>query len=191
MSAASKRALRAELRARFAGLRPDVLGAAAQRASRHLVGTRVWGHASRVGLYAATDDELPTDPLRAAAIRDGKALLWPRVATDGRLELVACAVDALRPGAYGIPAPPPGIPPAPSGPDLLIVVPGRAFDRSGARLGRGGGHYDRLLAEAGAATAVGWCIDWQRRGALPVESHDRRVALVVTERGVFHAPAPG
>lgn len=67
----------------------------------------------------------------------------------------------------------------------LLLVPGLAFDRTGRRLGRGGGYYDRLLAERRAdCLAVG--VTWLERvlDEVPIESHDRRVDMLATEAGV-------
>ena len=76
-----------------------------------------------------------------------------------------------------------------------VLVPARAFDRSGARLGRGGGHYDRLFAAHSAppgaapprASPVRIGIAYARQviDHLPVESHDMRVTAVATEEGVL------
>ncbi len=73
-------------------------------------------------------------------------------------------------------------------PDDLLLLPGVAFTRSGARLGRGGGHYDRLLRAIPAA-AFGLAFELQIESALPLEPHDQRVRAVVTERGIWRAPA--
>jgi 5-formyltetrahydrofolate cyclo-ligase len=52
-------------------------------------------------------------------------------------------------------------------------VPGLAFDNRGFRLGRGAGHYDRLLPSL-RSDAVCWalCLSCQVVEALPVEPHD-------------------
>lgn len=66
----------------------------------------------------------------------------------------------------------------------LILVPGLAFGlRDGARLGRGGGYYDRLLARKQTAQArrVGVAFHIQLLPDLPCEAHDIRVPEVVTE----------
>jgi 5-formyltetrahydrofolate cyclo-ligase len=69
-------------------------------------------------------------------------------------------------------------------PDRLdaAIVPGVAFDRQGHRLGYGGGHFDRLLAQLNAdAVVVGVCFAVGLAEQLPTEEHDRGVDLVVTE----------
>jgi 5-formyltetrahydrofolate cyclo-ligase len=64
----------------------------------------------------------------------------------------------------------------------LVLVPGVAFTERGDRLGRGGGWYDRLIPQLrpGCAT-VGVAFDIQVLPELPVEPHDARVSVVVTE----------
>ena len=67
----------------------------------------------------------------------------------------------------------------------LILVPGLAFTRQGARLGRGGGFYDRFLAELPAQTVrMGICFDLQLAKDLPMEAHDQRLDAVITESGL-------
>ena len=62
----------------------------------------------------------------------------------------------------------------------LIAVPGVGFDRSGNRLGRGGGYYDRML-EPFSGSAVGICFDFQVLDKIPIDIHDRPVSFIVTE----------
>ena len=67
----------------------------------------------------------------------------------------------------------------------LALVPGRAFTADGGRLGRGGGHYDRLLAALPAdCLFVGVGFELQVLGGLPAADHDIPMHLVVTESGV-------
>lgn len=68
----------------------------------------------------------------------------------------------------------------------LVVVPGVAFTERGDRLGRGGGWYDRLLPQLRDDCAtVGVAFDVQVLPELPVEPHDARVDVVVTETQVL------
>ena len=60
----------------------------------------------------------------------------------------------------------------------LILVPGVAFDKSGNRLGRGKGYYDKVLRETGACK-VGVCFDFQLVERVPVEPHDVKMDRVV------------
>ena len=64
-----------------------------------------------------------------------------------------------------------------------MLVPAIALDRHGARLGYGGGFYDRFLAVS-AAVPVGVVFEALLLPRLPREAHDRLVAHIVTERGV-------
>jgi 5-formyltetrahydrofolate cyclo-ligase len=64
----------------------------------------------------------------------------------------------------------------------LLVIPGLAFDERGARLGYGGGYYDRTLAGAGPAIMIAFACQQVER--VPEEPHDRRVTAVVTEDGI-------
>ncbi len=81
----------------------------------------------------------------------------------------------------------------PRGSDILapnvILIPLLAFDSRGYRLGYGGGYYDRTLAalaERGHATvSVGIAFAVQEIETVPHESWDRRLDLVLTERGAL------
>jgi len=67
----------------------------------------------------------------------------------------------------------------------LVIVPAVAVDRTGIRLGRGGGSYDRALARVPDGTLVVAALYHDELvAALPFEDHDRRVHAVVTPAGV-------
>ena len=88
--------------------------------------------------------------------------------------------------AAGVRAPGPEAPEA--APDL-VVTPLLAFDRSGARLGQGGGYYDRTLQALrarGPVFALGLAYAGQESAdLLPAEPHDQRLDAVLTEAGVI------
>jgi 5-formyltetrahydrofolate cyclo-ligase len=66
----------------------------------------------------------------------------------------------------------------------VVILPGVAFSRSGARLGQGGGWYDRFLAQIRPdCVVVGVAFAEQIVDDLPVEDHDVAVHHVVTQEG--------
>lgn len=71
----------------------------------------------------------------------------------------------------------------------VILVPALAFDRSGARLGRGGGHYDRVLAARRPGShAIGVSTRARLIDRVPMEAHDQSVDWLATEDGVSLCP---
>jgi 5-formyltetrahydrofolate cyclo-ligase len=73
---------------------------------------------------------------------------------------------------------------------VVAIVPGVGFDEQGVRLGRGGGFYDRALAELrsrGPVCAIGLGFDCQIVTALPADSWDQPVDLVVSESRVVES----
>lgn len=69
----------------------------------------------------------------------------------------------------------------------FILVPGLAFDRSGFRLGRGAGMYDRTLATLNSdCRKIGLFFSIQEAPQIICEDHDQPLNQVVTEREVIH-----
>lgn len=90
----------------------------------------------------------------------------------------------LRTGALGLSEPADGSPATPD----VVVAPLLAFDRTGARLGYGGGYYDRTLGElraAGPVLAVGAAYAAQETARIPVAPGDEPLDAVVTESGTM------
>lgn len=68
----------------------------------------------------------------------------------------------------------------------VVIVPALAVDVHGRRLGRGGGSYDRALARLDAATPVITLLyDGEVLPEIPVEAHDRAVAIAVSPSRVW------
>ena len=85
-------------------------------------------------------------------------------------------------GKYAIPEPDNALPEVTSVPDgTICLVPGLAFTRNGARLGRGKGYYDRLLAKYPNLIPVGLCWQLQIVPNLPTDQYDVLMTDVVTE----------
>jgi 5-formyltetrahydrofolate cyclo-ligase len=161
-------------------------GDAGGRVRERLLGLPELRAPGTVCLYAATGSEIPTDEAARSLAERGAALVYPRV-RGAELELHAVADPAaLRPGFCGVPEPPPGAAAVDPSRVEVFVVPGLVFDRRGYRVGRGGGHYDRLLEAAGPrAPRIGVCYAERVVDRVPVEAWDRRVDCIVTESEVI------
>lgn len=132
-----------------------------------------------IALFAATPTELGCTPA-IRMLENDHPLAFPRVAGD-RLRFQLAAYDSLDAHTSKIREPAPD---APEVAPAAIVIPARAFDRRGIRLGRGAGYFDRTLADLPAKTLlIGHCFDLQLVDELPRAPHDARVHVVVTERG--------
>jgi len=74
---------------------------------------------------------------------------------------------------------------------LAVLVPGMAFDVRGARLGRGGGFYDRFLERAKDVDMLkmGVCWSMQVVPQVPTDPHDVHVDWICHEEGVVRVSA--
>lgn len=187
----TKQAIRKDMRERRRALALDFVLAAGRAVVELVARWRPYRVASAVLLYAATDNEVPTDLLIARALADGKRVFLPRVAGAELRFAEHRAGRAMRRGALGIPEP--------TGEDadlkeeagVIVLAPLLAWDRSGARLGRGGGFYDRALAGAPPTYHLaGLGYGFQECVAIPTDPWDVRLDHVVTESGIVRCSQP-
>lgn len=195
-AARAKRDLRRGLSARRDALPAADRAAEDAGIAAALFGTTAWSGAAWVLTYVSVGSEVSTRAIALEALRSGKRVLVPRCLPASRALAwhEVRSLDALAPGAHGIPEPVPGLHPETGAlrvreiarEGAVAVVPGLAFDRSGFRIGYGGGYYDGFLASF-AGASVGLC----RSGSLlddlgalgALEPHDRPVSLIVTGEG--------
>ncbi len=140
--------------------------------------------AKSVLLFASFNGEVETYKMIKAVLKKGKTICLPFVAKKKRL--IARAIknieDSLEAGPYTILQPRPDCSKIMPKKDLdFIVVPGLAFDSRGYRLGRGGGYYDRFLANMPKRIhTVGVCFDFQIVSSVPRSSHDLPVKQIIS-----------
>lgn len=67
----------------------------------------------------------------------------------------------------------------------VVFVPLVGFTAALDRLGQGGGHYDRWLAEHPGVLTVGLAWDAQLCDALPTEPHDATLGAVITPTRIY------
>jgi len=69
--------------------------------------------------------------------------------------------------------------------DSLILIPGAVFDRQRGRMGYGKGFYDRFLADYIELRGAALAFECQIAKKVPMEEHDIRPEMIVTENGVI------
>ena len=182
-------AIKIELRARvlgeIAGLTDEYVAASDEGICSCVASMREFVDARNILIYHSVKREPRTLDIACAAFSMGKTVAFPRCCKDGIMHAhVVDGLGDLRPAVLGIPAPPDSAPII--GPeDLdLVIVPALAYDRSGYRLGYGGGYYDRYLLLTPAFT-VGLARERLVKDELPREPHDIAVKCLATELGCY------
>lgn len=135
-------------------------------------------NAQTVLLYHSLGDEVNTHAFIDKWCSQ-KLVLLPKVVGDD-LELhIYRNADELAIGSFGIAEPTGGLFTDYDKIDF-VAVPGMAFDKSGNRLGRGKGYYDRLLPKLTSAYKVGVCFPYQIVDDVPVEPTDITMDGIIT-----------
>ncbi len=140
-----------------------------------------------IGLYHATAYEAPASGYARFFHEAGHTIALPHFGAQDapmqfRRHTDPFGLNDLAPGPYGLMQPCDTA--EPLVPDLLFV-PLIGFTAEGARLGQGGGHYDRWLAEHPGTQAVGLAWDVQLCDALPVEPHDVALDAIITPTRMY------
>jgi 5-formyltetrahydrofolate cyclo-ligase len=171
-----------ELRRRMTFTEVSALSSRVQ--SRFMAGS-VFASSARLALYSSFSNEVLTDTLFMGALDGSKEVYYPKVLAGGLEFLRVMDLDDLTPGTNEILEPQEGLDRGGLESLDLVVVPGIAFDTSGVRIGYGKGHYDRVLKGL-KCPIVAFAYELQvMDAAIPVEAHDVRVTLIVTEERII------
>jgi 5-formyltetrahydrofolate cyclo-ligase len=145
---------------------------------------RAIGAKGVIAVYIASKDEIDLSRLIERLWAAGCRVVVPAwrnetyrlVAYSPITELIAGPMGILEPAAKGE-----GLESVSEGEVAVWIVPGLAFSRSGARLGYGGGWYDRFLSKANPSSiSLGVAYPFQIVADLPLEPHDIPLVDIVT-----------
>ncbi len=172
-----KEEIRSRIKARKTFLSDEEKVSAAERVFNLLERTADFMLADRILMYHSLPDELSTRAfIKKWSSR--KHFYLPRV-NGVNLDILPYDESTLALGSFHIEEP--------TGSDLcsiddieMIVVPAVAYDRSGNRVGRGKGYYDRLLAGS-HARKIGVAYDFQLVDNIDADPHDIRMDAIITE----------
>lgn len=202
----SKKEIRLEALKRRDSLTAEQRKAYSRRIIDHLTGLPCYQEADAILTYISFRSEVDTFPLLERAFVDGKAVFAPKVCGKEMDFYRIFSVEDLTAGYQGILEPRNGLSfmrakeeGDPGLQQILICMPGAAFDRTCHRIGYGGGFYDRYLSrlfrEGKNAETAAWpqaafttaalAYDCQIFGEIPWEAHDICPERIVTETELF------
>ncbi|MEM9137491.1 MAG: 5-formyltetrahydrofolate cyclo-ligase [Cyanobacteria bacterium P01_F01_bin.42] len=183
-----KLALRKELLSRRRAIPPEQLEQKSEAIAQHIYASQWFQSALVVFAYRSFRQEASLQWLYDQAIAHvwglprcvGKELVWHQWQRDS--EFAA--------GRYGIEEPQSWWPALEQAD--LILVPTVACDRSGYRLGYGGGYYDRMLAniDPSSTRTIGVVLEAFMLDALPVDPWDQPLDAVCSESGLQDLTSP-
>lgn len=149
--------------------------------------------ARTVMFYVDVRTEVRTRHDLETALSHGKTIVVPWCNDQGELELFRLeSMEDLSIGMYKILEPKTELRSLPERQvDVksldLVMVPGVAFTRAGARMGHGKGYYDKLLEHARPdAPLVALAFECQLFPEIPTQAHDVFMDKIITEKEVYH-----
>ena len=135
--------------------------------------------------YSPIKDEIDVLPLVEKAFSMGKRVAFPKCEKGGDMNFYYVnSLSELSLGAYNIKEPQENSELFYGRENTLCILPALAFDKSGYRLGYGGGYYDRFLARFNL-TGVGLVYDEFLFDNLPKNEYDKKSDILITEGGVI------
>lgn len=192
----AKQQLRQQLRAaRHAIPNPQRTKAASSMCAK-VAQLPYYSAAQNIALYWPHDDEIDAMTILNAALQQHKRCFLPVLLLDPQQKLAFASYTPTTPliqNRYGILEPELNFASLIAVVDLdIIFVPLVGFDRSGRRLGRGGGFYDATFAEFHRHTSkkwpklVGLAYSCQHVDEIPADVWDWQLDAVVTESDIFY-----
>jgi len=178
---------KAQLRQRCKTIRKELGEEFRQNASKaictHLAAWEVFQAAKVVLTYMPIRGEV--DLCTLLANFPEKRWLLPRIFPGeiGRMNFHPYDPDNLILHPFGMAEPAAHLPQVPASEIQLVLAPGLAFDRSGWRLGYGGGYFDRFLMEF-KGVCVGVVFESLLLNAIPHGEYDIPMNWIVTENGL-------
>lgn len=140
-------------------------------------------NANMVFCYISTEGEADTLALIEDALSKGKRVCVPLCQSMGVMHAhEITGLHDLQSGKYDIPEPKPDCPLVPPEEIDLNIVPCVCTGPDGYRLGYGGGFYDRWLEKSDAPSVL-ICRESLITEEVPLEAHDQRTDILITDAG--------
>ena len=186
-----KFAVRQDMRRRRDAMSLDEVLNLSRAVEDRLFSCKDFSSCQNIMFFLSFGNELRTDELITRALKDGKQVYVPRlIKRERRLEV--CEINDMDQefelGSYDIREPSQSNSKVVS-PSIIdvIIAPGLAFDRSGGRVGFGGGYFDWLFKQLpDEALRLGVAYEFQVVGSVPQDSWDESVQTIFTENDTIN-----
>jgi len=145
---------------------------------------------SSVCAYYPLRTEVDLRPLMRELLERGDTVYLPCIEHGILAFRRAETLENLEPGELRIPEPPKNAEELDPQNLDFVLVPGRAFDRKGNRLGRGNGGYDKWIQKQRTVKntrTIGIAFDCQFLYKIPMEQHDETVDAIALPRSIVEA----
>ena len=149
-----------------------------------ITATDLYEKATDICIYMPIRNEVDVRMLIDTATADGKEIWIPKVVGEEMI-FNAYEEDSLELSeSYGIPESSSNRVLVPDE-NTLIIMPGAVFDKTGNRIGYGGGYYDRYLEKHPECKTLAVCYDLQMVESIPAEDHDIKPGVIVSESSIL------
>lgn len=157
-----------------------------------LLGHPLYQQADEIYCYVSFGEEVDTSGILEHVWKSGRRLAVPKILPAGdsprQMEFFYIESTAdLKKGCFGIPEPATdrlagceG-----QGKNVLVIMPGVAFDTQLGRIGYGKGFYDTYLRRHPDYRTIALAYSMQCLEYVPTEEHDVRPEMILTEKEVY------
>ena len=185
-----KKEIRALMRSKKAALTEQYVAEYSERVTELFTAQPFYRDAQVLYAYLTFNQELRTDGLIRRAWADGKRVAVPRVLGKGVMEFYYIdSFDGFITSSFGVPEPPEDPEKLADEKDVLLLMPGLAFDRDHNRVGYGGGFYDRYIErkqrEGARIYKPALAYPFQIVEHIPANEFDVRVDAVITAEEIL------
>jgi 5-formyltetrahydrofolate cyclo-ligase len=184
-TATRKRNLRRQLRQVRRNLSATAQAQAGRALRERLLRNSHYQQARHIACYFPADGEIDTRPLMHASLVAGKQLYLPVIRRKRMQFHPYQRGQRLYKSRFGLLQPRPDSRPISRAALDLVIVPLVGFDHKGARLGMGGGFYDRFFQRALKRDCkpllLGVAHSIQQLDCVPLECWDRTLHAIATE----------
>ncbi len=137
-----------------------------------------------IAVYFPYLDEPDMRPLITELLEQKNVVCMPKAEMHGMTMHRILSLDAIQKNPVTGIVEPTELSPLDEAMIETVIVPGRAFLRTGERLGRGNGGYDHWISDQRKRNPetrfIGVCFDCQILQEMPTEPHDEKVDIVLS-----------
>ncbi len=154
-------------------------------AAKLFLSSTMYKNSECIMLYMPLGNETDTKDIFNYALSDGKKIVYP--VTDGASGVISPYVvtekTEFEKGAFSVFVPK-NAKKADAEKIDVVIVPGIAFDKKGARVGFGRGCYDRFLKDL-SVIKIGYCYQYQVCQNIESDKFDVPMDYIVTEKEII------